>query len=76
MQDIIRAEQESDDLLTHPRQRKRSKRKHEARREVLSDSGDKPYTSASSSDSESDSSSVTEIAPDEVRFFPLNYHLH
>lgn len=75
MQEIIRAEQECDetDSRPPPRQRKHSKRK----REVFSDPEDKPYAStvASGSDSESDSSSIPEIAPDEVCFRPLNCHV-
>jgi hypothetical protein len=52
-------------------------KKCKRKREVLSNPEDKPYTStlASSSDSEGDRS-ITEIAPDEVCFCPLNCHLY
>ncbi|KAH8977160.1 hypothetical protein EDB86DRAFT_3093001 [Lactarius hatsudake] len=65
MEEIIRAEQESDESDTQPHQKKKKRRKHKP--EVLSDPEDKPYTTvASGFDSESDSSSITEIAPDEI----------
>ncbi|KAH8995895.1 hypothetical protein EDB86DRAFT_2829407 [Lactarius hatsudake] len=66
MEEIIRAEQESDESDTQPCQKKKKRRKHKP--EVLSDPEDKLYTTvASGFNSESDSSSITEIAPDEMK---------
>ncbi|KAH9173891.1 hypothetical protein EDB89DRAFT_1905048 [Lactarius sanguifluus] len=75
MEEIIRAEQESDESVTFPLPRQK-KKKRKRKPEVLSDPEDKPYTSvASGFDSESDGSSIAEIAPDEVHLDPHNCHI-
>lgn len=76
MQEILEAEQQTDESDSRPqlRQRKHSK----CKREVLSDPEDKPYNSTASlgSDSESESeSSIMGIMPDEVSFGPLDCRL-
>jgi hypothetical protein len=69
MQEILDAEQQTDDPDSHPRHRPSRQRKTGKRkREVFSDPEDKPYASTVplTTDSESDSG-VMGITPDEVR---------
>ena len=74
MREIIKAEQEPDDLDL--RQWRHHKKPNKRKREVLSDPEDEPYSlsmGSSDSDSETESNSSVQVLPDEVRFTPLSY---
>ena len=74
MREIIKAEQEPDDLDLHRQWRHKKPNKHKW--EVLSNLEDEPYslsTGSSDSDSKTESDSSIQVLPDEVHFTPLSY---